>query len=245
VYIKQLWGKDLDIDLASEIKNSITKSKQKRGNRTRSRRNTRRNKNMSIAQVGPMVDHDLIQGNESKFYSYTLATLGAITTTPNGVNMCNNIIQGLQFYSQRVGSLIKLKSLQLRATLVGGQSNVVTDDAYNTVRLVVALVDPACTFATLTMNSILGPRDQTGVHKVLYDKVITLSSPGADTTGYLPAVQTVSFILPLRDAVVRFTGSGANTVSNEALLIGCVSDSAASPSPAFVSGQALMYYTDN
>jgi len=229
----------------SRDKERITKSKQqKRGNRNRSRRNARRTQK-SLALISPMVDRDELKGNEAKFYSYTLATMGAITTTPNGVNMCSNIIQGLQFYSNRVGSLIELHSFGLRATLVGGQSNIVTDDAYNTVRLVVAVTEPACTFATLTMNSILGPRDQSGVHQVLYDKVITLSSPGRDSVGYLPAVKTVSLNLPLRNLRVRFTGAGANTVSNETILIGVVSDSAAAPSPAFVSGQALLYYSDN
>jgi len=126
--------------------------------------------------------------------------------------------------------------------LVGGQTNVVTDDSYNTFRIVVFSHTVGSTIA-FTLTDLLDPRFNQGLRKVFYDKSFTLTSPGRDSTGYMPAVHKIEATIPL-NFLQLYSGTGATAVSTEELAIGMVSDSVGVPNPGFESGSIALFYAD-
>jgi hypothetical protein len=152
----------------------------------------------------------------------SLKDLGALIAAGDGVN-------------NRTGQAIRCLSLRVSATLVGGQSNVVTDDNRNTFRFLVLQGSAGTNPAGITVNSIIDPRFTTGVESVLFDKQWTLCSPGPDSTGYMPAAVGFRRNISLRGQVLKFSNVGAGTQKGENLWILCVSDSAAVTNPGFTA----------
>jgi len=157
------------------------------------------------------------------------------------------ISEGTSSIGQRIGRVIEPVHFSLQGTLNGGQSGTITDDAYNVVRLIVAWIVPGTTLTgVVTVNAVVSPRIINGLIEVLYDKTFALGSPGVQSIGYMPATKEVRISLPLNSRKTLFyTGTAGNTVSTRTLVLYCVSDSGALPSPGFVSGQNTLFYIDN
>ena len=70
-------------------------------------------------------------------------------------------------------------------------------------------------------------------HK-LFDRTYTLTSPGRDSTGYLPPQRFVTFTHHFRKPIV-VTFDALSSIPDKQWFLSMVSDSSASPSPGFVS----------
>lgn len=184
---------------------------------------------------------------ETKYVTGVLsAYFPTITTTPIIGIPLNYIATGTDV-SNRLGRHIRCTGLKFHGTLAGGQSNIATDDKYNTVRISVVKqnAQTASPLPGLTLNTILDPRNSQciGLEKTFYDKCFLLESPGRDSTGYMPALLEVNFNLKF-NVPVFFAGTGAGTVADEQIIIACVSDSVLTPSPGFVSGAFILSFED-
>lgn len=216
----------------------------KTGNRTVARRSAR-----GIGLYNSAIPFTTVPRRcETKYVSIPLHTAFHSIGTAAGTSApLNNVIQGTEYYGQRIGRNVLAKHLSIHGVLVGGQTNTNVDDSYNVVRMVVATYNSsiAAPFNNLTLDLVLDDRDANfnGLIKVLYDKFFILSSPGGDTVGYLPATKSINIDLPL-DEEIQFNGTGANTTTPTNIIIAMVTDSAAVPNPGFVSGTEILSYSD-
>lgn len=145
----------------------------------------------------------------------------------------------------RLGRQIYVERLELRGTLVGGQSNIVTDDAYNTFRIVIASykgaigpITPLGTAGIPLHYPIL--QGLLTVEKVYYDKTIVVASPGRDSTGYMPASRYIRITVPIK-RLYNYSQNAASTGMDH-LVISCISDSAGAPNPGWNSLQIIPYF---
>ncbi len=147
----------------------------------------------------------------------------------------------------RVGYKIHPVSLDIDGVLAGGQSNTGTDDSTNTVRLVVFLGNPGISAATCAAGWALSkpvrPTQVTGCHRVLHEELITLTTPGRDSTGYLPATRRYKARIPLAIGDVLFA-SATTSSANKGIYIFMISDSLVVPHCGFSSGSVALSYTD-
>jgi len=179
---------------------------------------------------------------ENKYVRYSLHTeFPSVSTTTERLDCCEGIAQGLG-PNERIGDVVRVRQIRLSGFLVGGQTNVVTDDAYNSFRIVVFSHTVGSTI-TFSMTDLLDPRFNQGLRRVFYDQSFALPSPGRDSTGYMPAVRKIEIAIPL-NFMQLYTGSGATAVAQEELAIGMVSDSVGVPNPGFESGSLAVCYAD-
>jgi hypothetical protein len=185
-----------------------------------------------------------VGGKEVKLYTYSLSDIfGSVSTSPSQQCLVSDIAQGTDL-SNRVGRSIRALTVDWDGTLVGGQSNLSTDDKYNTVRMIVWL-GVAVYIGTpgFSVGGYVDPRYFRQVQKVLFDKKYTLKSFARDSTGYMPAVLHVKDSVKL-SLPVDFAGSTTDTECGLVPYVTIVSDSSASPSPGFTSGSLALRFTD-
>lgn len=159
-----------------------------------------------------------------------------------------NISQGTGI-SSRVGNQIRLRGLFIGGSIVGGQTNLATDDNRDTMRIIIALWDSANAIPLTTnladMNSLVAKETSAGkgLVKKYVDTIVQLRSPGRDSTGYLPALRYFKKFVKLHNTLVRYAGS-ASTTANRKLVISMISDSALVSHPGFTQGRHTLYFED-
>lgn len=159
-----------------------------------------------------------------------------------------NIPQG-SVISQRTGNQIRLRGYYVGGTIVGGQSNLASDDNRNTLRIVIALWDSSNATPLTTngadLNSLIAKETSAGkgLVKKYVDTIIELRSPGRDSTGYLPAMRYFKKFLKLHNTLIRYSGAGSTTAQRK-LIISMVSDSLVISHPGFTQGRHTLYYED-
>jgi len=184
-----------------------------------------------------------VGGREIKLTNGTLAT--SVSTAGVNYDVCQFITVGTNFDSQRIGGVIEPIALAFDGCLMGGQSNVAGDDKYNQFRMVVveSTMAAIATFNPSIVSSV-SPRSFPGIKKVLYDQNFDMASPGPDSVGYMPPVRHIKWSIPLTGKMM-FSSPAAGTQTEYTILVSLVSDSAAAPSPGFVSSKITMFYRDN
>ena len=154
--------------------------------------------------------------------------------------------------NHRIGRKIAVTSFYLDGVLQGGQSNLAADDAFNTIRFVLGLwrERAPCTLNGLNISSMINKSGYavTGgvslIRKYRDFKVI-LSTPGADSTGYLPAVRKFKIYVKFRRPInIMFPATTATTTQNKFLILSVISDSVAPPNPGFISGTYSLSWFD-
>jgi len=171
------------------------------------------------------------------FYSDSIAS---ISTTATMIDM-SGITTGATVVT-RLGSRIFVKDVLLDLAFIGGQSNLATDDNRNLLR--VAIVDsvyPAT--GTFNVSALLDSREMLGVTHTYYDRLMELNSPGADSTGYMPAGASLKCIVPINRSY-KFVGNGAHNCWPISLQFWIVSDSTAVSHPGAVAGNVTMRFID-
>lgn len=186
-------------------------------------------------------------GVESKLNNTVLATaFSSCGSTWNEVEL-TDIAQGTG-QNQRIGNHITACGFTIDGVLVGGQTNLVTDDNRNTMRIILAIWDATtatpCADNSISLSSYLS-RDRivgNGLIQKLFDKVIVLRTPGADSTGYLPAVQHIKRYIRFYRKLY-YAGSSSTSCGRK-IILSILSDSGAVPNPGFTSGFCNMYFKD-
>jgi len=203
-----------------------------------------RNTQISTPMVVNKVQNQLSE--ELKLYPVTLsATFGGVSTTGTALSVTGLISQGTGV-SQRIANSIRLLSMGWEGQLVGGQSNISTDDQRNCFRITVARLNKGATatfLASYTVNQVLDSRYIAGLRHVLYDKVISMASPGKDSTGYMPACVVSRGALRFNE-IVNYTGTGTDAESTDIIVLAMVSDSNVVPNPGFTSGSLVLRFAD-
>lgn len=180
-----------------------------------------------------------------KLFQNDLPTYFASVSTAVATRDLTSSIAGGTDYNQRVGRSVHVKEIQFNGQLVGGQANTVTDENRNVVRISIVGCNSGLVWNAGTYNPsmVLDPRIMAGLHHVYYDEVISLVSPGADGTGYLPATTMVSRKIKVNKVLNWPSAAGAATTPYCIFMV-MSTDSAAVPHPGFVSGTAVVSFTD-
>jgi hypothetical protein len=192
----------------------------------------------------PAMDFSVPRMTESKMIQTDLSTLAPINTTPVILEFIGGVIPG-SGTSQRIGRLITVKRVTANFQLQGGQANGVLDDRNNLVRIMICTGARALTAANFSSWTIITNRDirySFNTFAILYDKRISLVSPGRDSTGYMPALQEISLNIRL-NLRVAYAADAAGSEDIGIYLV-AVSDSAAAPNPFIANGAAYVEYLD-
>jgi len=163
----------------------------------------------------------------------TLASVGTASVVQSVVE-----IGGGTAYNERVGRYIELQDLRLTLTLLGGQSNLATDDVYNAVRIVVFRADTGFSSA-FTLATVFSPQILNGLEKVYFDRTVVLQPPAADTTGYMVATKQLNLVIPLRE-LHSYISANANGSAPSRVFLGMVSDSVAVSNPGLAASSAIV-----
>lgn len=179
-------------------------------------------------------------------------SFSSLPNTWTEVDLCDSITCGYDI-SQRIGRKISISSFSLEGVLHGGQSGVVADDRYNTVRFVLGLWrhNTPCVTNAFTMDSLINKAgfSSTGgvslVRKYRDFKVI-LTSPSPDTTGYMPALKKIKIFIKFRKPlVISFPSVSATSTQNTYFVLSMLSDSSLPPNPGFIAGSYTITWYDN
>jgi hypothetical protein len=215
----------------------------------RSRGQRRGRKSSALSQVhttseSPLVVVPKMVKYELKYYSDSLSTFGTVGTTDVTYKLFDKIGFGTGV-NQRIGQIIQPKALTIMGTLVGGQSNLVSDDIADTYRLSVVVGSPGLAPSGITVASVLDPRYTIGVDHVLYDKVDVIVATSRDTTGYMSAVKRININVDLSKIGPIVFAASLNSVKNQEVYVVMVTDSALAPNPGFANGLIKWEYYDN
>jgi hypothetical protein len=145
----------------------------------------------------------------------------------------------------RTGNRIMVDSIHIHGTLVGGCSNSVADDVYNTVRLLVIVGSESLVSGDWTFNANVPALRNTmpKTRKILYDKYITVSTYSTDSTGYIPRTARIDKQIKINRPFNFEATDGTHT--SDSLYICMISDSSAVPNPGFVGPSAAWVYFAN
>lgn len=176
--------------------------------------------------------------------SVSAATMGmtSIGSAPIWYNFPSLIATGTDFAS-RIGRLITVKRVFMSGLILGAQTNSVSDDAYNAVRISIVSGEPALATASPAHPGLHGPWDprvQVGLKRVIFDQLFVVTTPAKDSTGYIAAA--APFQIDLRHPItLEYIGSSAASPRNETLYLVVVSDSVAVVNPGFSSDSTLTF----
>ena len=178
-------------------------------------------------------------------------SMGSITTTWNEISLCDTIAVGADL-NHRVARKIAVTSFYLDGVLSGGQSNLATDDRFNTIRFILGLWRSRVPCATEGLNissminkSGFGFTGGVSLIRKYRDFKVILSTPGADSTGYLPAVRKFKIYVKFRRPItISFPATTATTTQDKYLILSVISDSVAPPNPGFISGTYSISWFD-
>lgn len=185
------------------------------------------------------------RSTELKHFSRVLTTnFASISTTATALDLAALITQGTD-WTNRIGRSVFIQGVYVEGTLHGGQSNLVTDDNHNTVRLVVASGLPTTMAASFVSAFTLSQYPVNaeilvGCQHVHLDKSIELPSPGPDSTGYMPSIKHFRAYVPIN----KYVTYGNIAPSDVTTCLVAVSDSSAVSHPGFVTGAFDILFTD-
>jgi hypothetical protein len=188
---------------------------------------------------------------ELKFFPQSLSTTwtsgsGATFGTTAAYLELSGLILGGGDTGQRIGRDIFITDILIEGTVMGGQSNLATDDKYNVVRLALLEGTPTTLGTSIGSNFsnsyFMRPDGMVGLEKVLFDRTVELPSPGKDSTGYMPPIQRIKVRIPVNRALAYTSTSGLS--SFRTFYMAAVSDSSAAPNPGFINGYLTINYYD-
>ena len=193
---------------------------------------------------------------ETKTYWYDLTTWNTIGTTWRVQNLLPSV--GADFASL-IGKKYELVGIRLSGTLVGGQSNLVTDDPWDHVRIVACEMTgsarvipvnmPTMTWGIHTpirLKSPVSPADGTTcyIKRKLFDKTFKIVSPGRDSTGYIQGTREVYIYKRFKKPLVLEYETNGQANPTSYVSVNFISDSSAVPNPGFANGVLEFFWKD-
>jgi len=170
------------------------------------------------------------------------SVLTSISTATAAYGLSALIDQGADF-NQRIGRSVTLVGAHVSAFLQGAQTNSIADDAFNSLRFTLFTMSKGSSLAQ-ALNTVYDKRYNDGLQKIYYDKAIKVVSPGKDSVGYMPGIETLEFDIPLGFRQ-DYTGVPGSSFSGTYLALGAISDSSAIPHPGFINGSLILSFLDN
>lgn len=181
----------------------------------------------------------------------TAGGLNSIPSTWVEVNTCNPA-EGANKYG-RIGTKIRIKSIEINTVLSGGQNGLLTDDNYNIFRIVIGkytgqTATPLAS-ASVGLNSPIKKDWNNGRGTLIQkyvDRYIPLDVASTEKgagDGYTPKLKIFKYYKRFKNFVVTYADDTTNYPSSR-LIMSFISDSAAVTNPGFVSGYAVIRYED-
>ena len=202
-------------------------------------------------KIAAQVNKAIVAKAEKKMNMFELNTSFSAVGT-SWVELSYNPVFG-STATARVGNKIAITELSFQGVLVGGQSNLALDDNRNWFRIVLGIwKNPSSTGASthtvLNLNSFpsslqIDHQTQPTLLYKLYDRTFTLTSPGRDSTGYIPPQRMVTYTHHFKKPVV-ITWDAMSSIPDKQWFLSMISDSAAAPNPGFVSGALKVTWID-
>jgi hypothetical protein len=216
------------------------KSQIRRGGRRRNRKGRTKIKfNRQKMNVFPTT----IGRSELKYREYDLVSdFGSVSTTGTNLELSHLIENGNLFY-QRIGATITICALQINFTIVGGQSDLGTDDEYNTVACRVYITPGATTPLIPAVCSVI-TQQSTKALKILFSNEFKLQSFSRNDTGYMPAVKHSSHKVNINTKFTWSQDSG-DVYPMKRLYLQMVSDSDLVSNPGVTAGKIAVFFTDD
>lgn len=190
------------------------------------------------------------KSNEQKLNTWTASTtFASISTTPTELNFAS-LNQGTDIIN-RIGRKIKVLSVQLRAVMAAGASQVALDDPYNVIRVVLATwsgnTTTPLTSASATVSSVIDSRNGFQLMRRKYvDKMVPLSVASTEKgagDGYVPKMTMLKFFKRFKNLYITYSDAGA-TSCTKTLVLSMLSDSSAAPHPGCIAGYVRFTFTD-
>lgn len=195
----------------------------------KSNRIKRKNKAVLLKTISSKL---IIQGAPFAFSS--------ISTTGGQYDLLTPIVLGLDTYN-RVGRAIRLLRFQLTGLLIGGQSNLATDDRYNSVRINLLWGSPSMYAAVLPSLQVpITPQYLPGLLENLHESHVSLRSFSRDSIGYMPAIAKIDFSVNLKSRRVVYGLAAPGMM----LTVACLSDSSVPANPGFSNGYMTLWFED-
>ena len=189
---------------------------------------------------------------EDKHLSYNLDTLfPSVSNNWTEANVCNPD-QG-DTVSTRVGRRIRIKSISIRGILLGGVSDLSTDDVYNTVRIVIGLYQgtsntPLAAGGQGYDNPLIATSGTSAGQRLIkkyYDKYHAIQTCGKGlSAGYAPVPREFEFYKRFFRPIVVTYGDSTEDYPSKALIMSMQSDSMAASNPGFVCGYVMCKFED-
>jgi len=154
---------------------------------------------------------------------------------------------------QRIGRRIRIKSLEIRIAVIQGSNELLTDDAFNLVRFIVALYNskvntPLATNGVTMSTPLLRTTTVGGscLIKKYLDQYFTLnvsSTEQGDGDGYTPQIKLFKYYKKFKNLYIDY-GSGNNIDFDKQLHFSFLSDSIAATHPYIYKGWWVCRYED-
>jgi len=179
---------------------------------------------------------------ELKYLETDIASeFASVSTSGTQVELLNNITQGTNFY-HRIGNKIFLKHIILSYHIVGGQSNLGTDDAYNVVAVRLLETPGATTPNIPPVCGVVTPQS-TKALSVLYSDEYRLLSRCPDDTGYMPATRYQHCLIPI-NRVYTWNQDEGDAYPMKRIYLQIVTDSAIASNPGLSVGKITIFFFD-
>lgn len=214
----------------------------------------------SIAKLPPRVPRpikryvkkEIHKNIENKYFTTDLFTeFGAVNNVWQESNVCEPA-QGDEV-NNRQGRQIKIRSLEIKGVLTQGSNESLIDDAYNCMRIVIALWTGDDNAPLVGSSATIN----TPINKVLYtdgklvrkylDRYIALSvssTEKGDGDGYAPKAYKFKYYKKFKTPITVNYGDSGITLPSKRLIVSMVSDSQAVVHPGFINGYILCTYED-
>jgi len=182
------------------------------------------------------------RGTELKYIELDLhTTFSSVSTTGTQMELLSTIVQGTQFY-QRIGSRIHVQFVQLCYTIVGGQSDLGTDDEYNTVALRLILTPGATTPTIPAVTSCITAQSTKSI-RIYFSYEFKMQSYARNDTGYMPAVRHGEHRVPINTSF-EWSQDAGDVYPLLRIYLQMITDSAVSSNPGIEVGKVAIFYTD-
>lgn len=217
------------------------------GKKTLAARAKPKKKVATVAYVNRAIHKNI----ENKFAYGSLVVAPFISVTTTWSEQAFGLIGRGTEVNRRIGNSITVKSIQLEMVLVGGANNSIVDDVRNTIRIILASWDgdtntPLGTASwnmDYPLRSTLCP-SASNMLKKYYDKYITITSGGADDTGYIPGMRKVSYYKFFKKGFKMNFADATENYPDKRLILSMISDSSTIPNPGVTSGYFVITYED-
>lgn len=203
--------------------------------------------------VKQYVQKALDRNTENKYKVLNMVTqYGTVTSTWNEAGL-NTIAQGVA-KEQRIGNKIRIKSLEIKGCISSGANELLTDDAYNVLRVILGLYRGSSVTPLATSGRGLNDPLRTDylsanglLIKKYMDKYITLPVTGTEQgagDGYTPSVKNFTYYKRWKKGILIQWSNDTTNYPSANLVLSMISDSIAVTNPGFVAGYAVMTYED-